>query len=183
MGDESSANVFLISSIVFAIMTFLLILFIFLLLFAGIRLIQGRGKIYTAVVVFLNLSFAFWLFVFYLYNVITGSIGFDFGSTTVLLTPVLILSFGLFGVIFSWNTFVSENEWKEIKKEKKRIREEARERARKKREEERTKKHYYEDHWSQPDINIEDQYDPPKNDQDTDSYYLEKWGRSYYEHE
>ena len=112
-----------------------------------------------------------------IFDLFIGDLQFHFGAFLFMSLVVAIQGFGVFGVIYGWDTFITEDEWKQIKKHK----EEDKERRMKKREEKWRKEHYYEDHWSEPEVKIEHEVRSTSPQNETDDYYMEKWGKSYYQ--
>jgi hypothetical protein len=170
----------LVGSVVLGIFMIILLIIMILLLIAGVYVLQGRCRYYSFAIISFNLCMSVTSILLFLRMTAGESVGSIIKNMIPLLIPLSLFGFCVFSVVYGWNTFISNREWKEMKLERKKIREETREREKRRREMERQKKHYYEDHWIEPVIQM-DNYEEESN-RTVDDYYLEKWGRSYYDY-
>ncbi len=97
----------------------LLISFMAMLFFASIRLLELRKRRFVTVVISATLFLHLLIPLSLMYISIRDDLGFGQGLMIKAIIPLLVLGLGLFSLISSWDSFMSKDEWNEMKKQKK----------------------------------------------------------------
>ncbi len=97
----------------------LLIFFMGMLFFASISLLELRKRKFVTTVISVNLFLHLFFPLFTIYITIKEKLDFNPMVTPITILPLLILGLGLFSLISSWDSFMSKDEWNEMKRRKK----------------------------------------------------------------